>query len=133
MTRREKSMSGVRKVLSLVVILPALSACAATGQTGSRSTSGDITAADIQLTNAVTAHDLIRRLRPQWLRPRGLASINRSTPRMVYLDNLKVGGLDALRRISVSSVQRITFLDSREATQRFGTGHVNGAILIYTP
>lgn len=117
-------------LLAGIAILTA--ACATTGTRESGSRFGEITAAEIEETTASDAYILIQELRPNWLRQRGRASINRPSPRVVYLDNVRLGDLQSLRQISPTSIERIRFLDSRDATQRFGTGHVNGAILIFT-
>jgi hypothetical protein len=39
---------------------------------------------------------------------------------------------EILRSVSVANVEEIRFLDARDATTRFGTGYVSGAILITT-
>jgi hypothetical protein len=38
----------------------------------------------------------------------------------------------ALGDVNISRVREVRFLDSREATQRFGAGHRSGAILVST-
>jgi hypothetical protein len=116
-------------IAAITFLIPA---CATTSEPGARSSFGDITIGEIEEANASDAYILVQRLRPGWLRQRGSSSINRPTPRVVYLDNMRVGGLDSLRQISANSIERIRFLDSPDATQRFGTGHVNGAILVFT-
>jgi len=80
------------------------------------------------------AYDAIQRLRPRWLQSRGVSSMRTSTPEFaqVYLDNAPMGGLGALRQISVGDIRQIRYLDSRDATTRYGTGHGGGAILVST-
>ena len=51
---------------------------------------------------------------------------------MVYLDGIRVRGVDVLRHISVSDVQSISYLDALTATIRYGTNHTGGAILVVT-
>ena len=51
---------------------------------------------------------------------------------MVYLDGTRVGERDALRDIQTVEIETMQFLDARQATFRFGAGHVNGAILVTT-
>lgn len=110
-----------------------IAACASTGGPDASSRFGEITAAEVKAaTTTSDAYLLIQKLRPNWLRQRGVSSINNPSPRVVYMDNMRLGGLGSLRQIPVASIERIRFLDSREATQRFGTGHVNGVILIFS-
>lgn len=82
----------------------------------------------------LTAYEAIRRLRPAWLRYRGrsvLSSPEREGLR-VYLDGAFYGDAEALSQVMVDTVQEIRFLDSRQATLRYGTGHTVGAIVIST-
>lgn len=86
--------------------------------------------AEITRAGARTAYEAIERLRPWYLsltRTRGA-----SGERAVYVDGMRLGGLDALRGIPSASVREIRTLDSREATMRFGTGHSAGAIVVLT-
>jgi len=78
-----------------------------------------------------SAYDLVRTLRPAWLRVRGKATLG--YPR-VYVDGLRRSGrpVDVLGGISVRLVQRVQYLTTQEATARFGTGHEHGAILVET-
>ncbi len=75
---------------------------------------------------------LIQSLRPRWLRTRGASSLNRPAYVQVYQDGVPVGGPDALRRIPREAIRDMQFLDSAAATQRYGTNHVLGAILVRT-
>ena len=119
-------------LLLLAVIPVLLPACAAGRAPAAGSSFGEITTTEIQATIASNAYEVIQKLRPIWLRQRGAVTFNRPTPRAVYVDNMRLGGLETLRQISPASIGRISFLDSQDATQRFGTGHVNGAILIFS-
>ena len=78
-----------------------------------------------------SAYDLVRTLRPGWLRVRGKATLG--YPR-VYVDGLRRSGrpVDVLGDISVRLVQRVQYLTTQEATARFGTGHEHGALLVET-
>jgi hypothetical protein len=49
---------------------------------------------------------------------------------VVYLDATSLGGRETLRNIMTDEIESIQFLDARRATLRFGSGHVNGAIVI---
>lgn len=95
--------------------------------------------------DAVHEHDLARherldtfqalqRLRPHWLSSRGQSALVEPAREgvRVYLDGMPGGDVSFLRRIPVSTVGEIRFLDSRQATLRFGTGHASGALLVTT-
>ena len=88
--------------------------------------------------------DVVQSLRPQWLRGRGAKTLQtvtvtvggetleipRETPIVVYQENIRLGDLHVLRDLSPTGIASIQYLDSRAATQRWGTGHVGGAILL---
>ncbi len=81
-----------------------------------------------------SAYDMIAQLRPEFLRSRGATSLRNTTPptAIVYLDGVKYGDLQSLRQISGEHVTRVDYLNGSEATTRFGTDHVGGAIIITT-
>lgn len=81
-----------------------------------------------------SAYDMIAQLRPEFLRSRGATSLGNTTPpaTTVYLDGVKYGDLQSLRQISGEHVTRVDYLNGSEATTRYGTDHVGGAILITT-
>ena len=118
---------------TIVLVVGFLSACA-TGApgSGSASTRNVITAEQLADMNQGSAYDAVQRLRPRWLQGRGVSSVRSGTPELaqVYLDGALVGGLQALTRISISNIREIRYLDGRDATTRFGTGHGGGAILV---
>ena len=77
------------------------------------------------------AYDLVQRLRPTWLTFRGPSSINLTTPELVvYFNGVRRGGPDTLRELELRGVKELRHLRGTDATQRFGTGHENGAILV---
>jgi hypothetical protein len=100
-----------------------------------RARSNVITAEELAARDHSTALEAVQSLRPNWLRERGPVSIRhaRAAEAIVYLDGTRVGGVDFLRQIRANTVASIEFLGGTEATLRFGTGHVGGAILVSTP
>jgi hypothetical protein len=88
------------------------------------------------------AYDLIRSLRPAWFNTRGVASGNLSGNGIggvtdnagiaVYLDGVKMGGLDQLRSIEADRIQEMRLLSASDATMKYGTGHPAGAIEVST-
>lgn len=84
--------------------------------------------------NDLTAMAVIRRLRPRWLSVRGQDSLtdpSASYP-IVYIDEIRHGGLPTLNHIPTSQVLRLEFYSMADATIRWGTGHPSGAINVVT-
>jgi hypothetical protein len=118
------------RLIAALIAVTALAGCASGGARESGGTSRSrnvITAEEIASANVINVYQLVERLRPHFLRPRGPAE-----ELVVYVDNIPVGGVPALGDVSISRVREVRFLDSREATQRFGAGHRSGAILVST-
>jgi hypothetical protein len=85
--------------------------------------------------DAKTAYDIVKRLRPQFLRQRGSGSIRNYTPVpvRVFVDGiLQSRDVSALDEIMAHSVVEIAYLNGSDATTRYGTGYENGAILVTT-
>lgn len=117
----------VRAGLPLVFVLGAafgLAACASGGggADGPRRDANLITAEELAEYTTLTAHDVIRRLRPRWLRARGGGA-----PQLI-MDGARLGSLDGLSSISVADVESLRYLSASDATMRFGTNFPNGAI-----
>lgn len=93
-----------------------------------------LTAAELASMPGETLYEGIQRLRPEFLRGRGQLSIedpSGSLP-VVYLDGMRVGGLDVLRTIRVAEVHEVRFYSAADATTRYGTGHPGGVIAVMT-
>lgn len=124
--------------LMVAAMTTAVHACAMSGPVASSGGSRDVlTEAELADAQHLDVYDAVRRLRPVWLRSqRGQDSL---TPRAaarrgvrVYLDGVHFGDIDALRNLNVADVREIRHLDAREATQRYGIDHAEGAILVTT-
>lgn len=120
------------RVTPLILALAA-TACGTTPDSFSRGSRNVITAEEIREVDALTAFDAVERLRPAFLR-RGRVNVQEDTKSfpIVYLDNMKLGGIDELRRIRSADILRIHYLSASDATMRFGTGHAGGALLVTT-
>ena len=79
--------------------------------------------------------DAVRQLRPHWLRTRGPTSLRNPgrSAIVVYVDDVRLGGVEYLETLRAASVASMEYLDGSEASVRFGTGHEGGAILVRTP
>ncbi|MCH7783334.1 hypothetical protein IID62_09745 [candidate division KSB1 bacterium] len=122
------------KYILLITFALGIISCSSTSRTGSLAgrRTDLITAAEISTTSTSSAYDLIRNLRPNWLKGRGQKSLydqSLSYP-VVYLNGYKFGDLDSLRGLSSSDITVIRFLNAIDAAAKFGLNHVSGAILI---
>jgi hypothetical protein len=81
--------------------------------------------------DARNALELIKRLRPFWIRNRGQSSVNLGTADpVVYVNNTRMGPPSVLQQYSTTGIREIRQLRGTEASMRFGMGHENGAILL---
>ena len=89
---------------------------------------------DLEKAAAWTAYDVIARLRPEFFRSRGASSLQSIAPAtaVVYVDEMRFGELDALKSMSAHQIFRVQYINAADATTRFGTDHLGGAILITT-
>ncbi len=78
-------------------------------------------------------YDALRSLRPMWFRT-SPSAIHPSAESglQVYLDGVRLGGLETLRQIRVASVVVVRYFTPSEAEARFGGGNLQGAILVTT-
>lgn len=114
---------------------------------------GPITAEEIRASSARTVTELLRALRPLWLRSRGADVLRPDLPPVgdsptsgavladdpraasgvrVYLNGTLLGGLDALDQVSVLSIMGAQYIAAAAATLRWGAGNEDGAILLTT-
>lgn len=110
----------------------------AAGCTSARSTASapvhrtgtTLDANDIASTGATNVYDAIQRLRPQWLTSARIRRGGSGDDLVVYLDSNRYGSTNSLRQISLGGVQEVRYFGATEATNRYGTGHTGGAILV---
>ncbi|HEX6751541.1 MAG TPA: hypothetical protein VF092_29885 [Longimicrobium sp.] len=91
-----------------------------------------LTPEEIEQRHDANAYEMVRALRPGWLRGVRGASGLRSATVVVYRDGMRIGGVSALTDISIESVKEIRFYNATDATQRWGTDHGAGAIFVVT-
>lgn len=92
-----------------------------------------ITEAELASRSALTARQVVEQLRPQFLRVRGTTTLgNAQTADViwVYFDGTRMGTIEVLNNIGAHEIREIRYLSPSEATNRYGTGHVQGAILV---
>lgn len=121
-----------RMVATVIGVM--LMACAsAPGGSGASGTQRNLLLGD-EITKAgfTDAYATVQSLRPQWLVARGTTSFTRPETIKVYLDGSQLGTPENLRQISTSSIASMRFMDSMEATNRYGLDHGMGAILVFS-
>jgi hypothetical protein len=86
----------------------------------------------LEQSQAASAYDAIRQLRPEMLRSRSSGSLAFFTPRQpaVAVDNIIVGGLEVLRAIPVHEVTRIEYVNSWMAAKQYGLKLPDGIVLV---
>lgn len=116
---------------ALLVVLQ-VAACAPPLEEGAERLRRDlITAQEVEGAGITTnAHDIVRRLRPDWLRTRT------TSPVRVYVNDGLIGNAPgALAGVSAQTITQLVRLTPTQATTRYGTGsggHPEGAIVIST-
>lgn len=126
-----------RPLLLLVVLLAAGCGArapqdAAVAPSAARS-SNVITREEIADSGLTNMHEVIERLRPNFLRSRGPNSIMQQTEQVVvYLDDVYGGDVGMLRSIDANTVRRVEFVSGPDTGFRFGRNHSSGAIHIVT-
>lgn len=125
----------MRRAPATLLLLTALACSSVSAGDRARGQRHLITRAEIEESGARTAFELVESLRPQWLWKRGLQNLNEAAGNetlVVYMDNARLGPPETLRRVTLGSVRYLQYFDARRATQRWGAGHLQGAILVST-
>ena len=71
------------------------------------------------------ALEVVQSLRPTMLRPRSGAGAQSV---MLYVDDVKMMDMTGLSTVPANRVREIRFINARDATTRWGTGHDSGVI-----
>lgn len=114
--RLRLSVRSLSRIAVATVLLTAL-ACVGRQRTGPRPIDQNIVSADeLEGTRQPTLFEAMRIVRPLWFTSRngGPGSI------LVYQDDQPVGGVGALRNMSVLSAARVIYMSPNEAQLRFG-------------
>ena len=89
-----------------------------------------ITEAEINAgTSYQNALEAVQYLRPQMLRPRAGAGAQAV---VLYVDDVRMNDMNGLTTVPANRVREIRFINARDATTRWGTGHDSGVILVTT-
>ena len=135
-------MSARARVVLLMVVLSLGTGCAARtdGRTPPPQSREVLTREQIEQARATNAYEAVERLRSRWLRQRGTTQMPatgggpqvRENPIAVYLDDQRLGTLEALRTIEVAAIRYIRFFTPVEAAARWGFNHGGGVIFVST-
>jgi len=75
-------------------------------------------------------YDAVASLRSGWLTVRGTDSFRQTSQIWVYYDENRLGGVDEMRAVLVTTVAGVRHYNGVDATMRWGVGHNAGAIQI---
>lgn len=104
--------------------------------------------AEVSAQNFRNAYEAVERLRPEWLRKRDATTRMGMTVRgstgvqtdagsglVAYLDNTRLGSVEALRDITAAGIGSIQYMDAAKATARLpglGSSSISGAIVVHS-
>lgn len=117
--------------LQTVLLVTLLAACASATTTRAPQRVRNLLVADeIELSNVGTLHDAIQVLRPHFFFSRGRTSLRAQSSQrpVVIVNSVPQPSFESLRSISARDVRYVQLLSAPEATTRFGTGYMAGAI-----
>ena len=93
-----------------------------------------LTEQEILQANVTTnALDAVQRLRPQWLRIRGSASVpenDGTTAIQAWLNGRHLGDVQTLRDVPVGQIIDMRWVEPIQARQRYGPGNARGVIAV---
>ncbi len=75
-------------------------------------------------------YDAVASLRSGWLTVRGTDSFREASQVWIYYDQTRLGSVDEMRSVLVSSVASLRHYNGVDATMRWGVGHSAGVIQI---
>lgn len=121
-------------ILAISTVLLLTSACGSTSSQGRQGDPDRISAEQMEQAaqRHDTAHSVVRSLRPLWLRKRGQRSIENPAEIIVYIDGSRYANPGALQSVQAIDVASMEYLSPEAATNRYGAGHIHGAILVHT-
>jgi len=100
--------------------------------TTARSSRDVLTLDDLRTTASPNVYNGVAALRPNWLQPRGPDSFQTRRRVWVYIDDVRAGGVDALRSIATAQITFVRYFDGTAAAARWGMDHGYGVIFVST-
>jgi hypothetical protein len=135
-------MRGLLKLVLALAVIMVTVGCSSSG--AARKTAAGpkvdpdlIVAAEFDAKGFRDAYDIVQRLRPNWLTSKSGSSAARrmgtaGSGLVVYLDNARMGGVEALRQLNTGAIESLRFMDAANATARLpglGSSVISGAIV----
>jgi len=126
-----RTQSSKRFLVVALAIALGTAGCASSGGGGGSSrpagaTSDRIVQAELEAIPQMNAYLAMERLRSSWLRTRS------GDAPALYVDGARRSSIQELQSIMSSEVGRMERLSAADATNRYGTGHAGGAVLVTT-
>ncbi len=124
----------------------AFAGCGAPGQFAPPSSGGgspdEISREEIASLPDGDAYQIIQQLRPRWVRTRVTGTFGSVAAAgdggdgaiyaVVFVDDMRFGEIDSLRQIRSPEIERIEYINARDATTLYGTGYMAGVIRVRT-
>ena len=114
----------------LVLLVSLLAAWGGGAATGGSTRSDLIVLSEVNAGSFTNMFDLVQAMRPNWLRARSPNSFQSPGYVQVYLDDVRLGGVENMRTLAVQGVQYVRWYDPISASSRWGLNHEQGAIVI---
>ncbi len=126
-------MRHFKRLVPLLLLVAVTASCAratvASGEEADRSTANRLISQDILDSGQLTLYEAVAKLRPRWLRIRGVTTVQGPpSPIAVFQDNVLVGGIEILHGIRLENVREVRWVTASDATTRWGMGYGSGAI-----
>lgn len=130
-------MRSVHRLTLLFAVSSIVLSCAAGAPSDSarpRSSSRNVISQEelAELPAQLNAYEAVQRLRSTWLRTRGVAGMGSSQAVMVYVDNVRAGGVDFLHSRPLDGIVELRYFSGTDATTKWGTGVGAGVIELIT-
>lgn len=125
-------MTSTARTLLVVMLAIATSACAGSASSGTREAgrTDRLTQADIGDTSYPDLYAFVQAKRSSWLQPRSYNRLGNSTGVQVYRDDVRIGGVAALRGIHPMEMEYVRYFDPIQASSRWGFDHGSGVIFV---
>lgn len=122
-----------------ILLLVAIAAACAGGAGGGSETAvpsvdrSVLSGEELRTAPGATLYDVIRALRPEWLRRNpSILQPGAEGDIVVYMDRARMGGPNTLQQLRPSAVASVRYYSASEAAGEFGPGHIHGAIAVTT-
>ncbi len=130
--RRGLRASGRLRVAGCAALIAALAGCAPSLQ-HEHVDLQTLTREQMAPSHFRTAYEAVEALRSNWFNVRTNTVVGLSGGNvMVYMDNVRLGGIEELQTIPIGAVTYIRHFDAVEATTRWGLDHTQGVIYVST-